>query len=67
MSKIVTRSGKSIEHVYNCSDLLDQYEQDLQHCSEHDFQMLEHRIEVLTHLINCGIDHTSLSQLNQVH
>jgi len=67
MSTVISRSRPSIEPVYNCSDLLLQYENDLEFASEHDFQMLEHRIEVITSLINCGIDFTSISQLNQIH
>lgn len=55
------------EIVYSCSDLLEQYENDLEHADATDYQMLEHRISVLYTLINCGIEFTSLEKLNNIH
>jgi len=55
------------EPTYNCDELLQQCEADLEYASSKDFQMLQHRIEVLTHLVNCGIQYTTLAQLNQIH
>lgn len=55
-----------VETVHNCAELIEQYENDLEHTTS-DFQMLQHRIEVLTHLINCGIEYTTISKLNQIH
>lgn len=56
-----------METIYNCSDLLAQYEQELETVSKHDYQMLEHRIEVLSALINCGVEYTTIAKLNQIH
>lgn len=55
-----------MEINYQCSELLAQYGEDILHTTT-DYQMLEHRIEVLTYLINCGIECTTLSQLNNIH
>lgn len=55
------------EPLYSCSDLLEQYEDDLEHAGATDYQMLEHRISVLYTLINCGIEFTTLSKLNAIH
>lgn len=67
MSTINSSVPISSEPVYSCSELLNQYENDLEFASASDFQMLEHRIDVLLTLINCGIEYTALSQLNQIH
>lgn len=53
------------ETVYRCSELLDRCEQEIAHTTS-DYQMLEHRIEVLEYLLNCGIEFTTISQLNSI-
>ena len=53
------------ETVYRCSELLDRCEQEIEHTTS-DYQMLEHRIEVLEYLLHCGIEFTTISQLNSI-
>lgn len=55
-----------MEMVYRCTELVDLYTRDLGYTDD-DYQMLEHRIEVLEYLINCGIEFTTISQLNSIH
>ena len=53
------------ETVHSCSDLLDRCEQEIETTTS-DYQMLEHRMEVLEYLLNCGIEFTTISQLNSI-
>lgn len=52
--------------LYSVNVLLKQCEQDLEHCSNHDFQITLNRIEVLEQLQQCGIEYTTLAQLNEI-
>lgn len=55
------------EAMYNCNDLLQEYQSYLEHASNADYQMYEHRIDVLISIINCGVEYTTISKLNQIH
>lgn len=52
--------------TYKVDALLCLYTKEIQTCDSADYQMLEHRIEVLEELQQCGIEETTLGQLNQI-
>lgn len=53
--------------VYNCSELLNQTEQDLGYAENvSEFLAMQARQSALLTLTNCGVEFTTLAQLNEI-